>query len=65
MARCVGTGTRSHEKPLLGTEKKETEQRLTPVALSPVPADHPFRALDSVLATPQIGFVAEDFLSDG
>ena len=26
----------------------------------PLPADHPFRTLDNVLATPHIGFVAED-----
>src|SRR6476646_8385448 len=26
----------------------------------PLPADHPFRSLDNVLATPHIGYVAED-----
>jgi phosphoglycerate dehydrogenase-like enzyme len=26
----------------------------------PLPADHPFRTLDNVLATPHIGYVAED-----
>jgi phosphoglycerate dehydrogenase-like enzyme len=28
--------------------------------IEPLPADHPFRTLDNVLATPHIGFVAED-----
>jgi phosphoglycerate dehydrogenase-like enzyme len=26
----------------------------------PLPADHPFRTLDDVLATPHIGYVGED-----
>jgi phosphoglycerate dehydrogenase-like enzyme len=26
----------------------------------PLPADHPFRKLDNVLATPQIGYVTEE-----
>ena len=28
--------------------------------MEPLPADHPFRSLDNVLATPHIGYVAED-----
>jgi phosphoglycerate dehydrogenase-like enzyme len=28
--------------------------------IEPLPADHPFRSLDNVLATPHIGFVAQD-----
>jgi phosphoglycerate dehydrogenase-like enzyme len=28
--------------------------------LEPLPANHPFRTLDNVLATPHIGYVAED-----
>ena len=28
--------------------------------IEPLPADHPFRRLDNVLATPHIGYVAED-----
>ena len=29
-------------------------------SIEPLPADHPFRRLDNVLATPHIGYVAED-----
>jgi phosphoglycerate dehydrogenase-like enzyme len=29
-------------------------------ATEPLPADHPFRTLDNVLATPHIGYVGED-----
>src|SRR6202044_2634178 len=28
--------------------------------IEPLPAEHPFRSLDNVLATPHIGFVAQD-----
>jgi phosphoglycerate dehydrogenase-like enzyme len=40
-------------------------QRITGAALDvfepePLPADHPFRILDNVLATPHVGYVAED-----
>ena len=28
--------------------------------VEPLPANHPFRTLDNVLATPHIGYVAED-----
>jgi phosphoglycerate dehydrogenase-like enzyme len=28
--------------------------------IEPLPADHPFRSLDNVLATPHLGFVARD-----
>jgi phosphoglycerate dehydrogenase-like enzyme len=28
--------------------------------VEPLPADHPFRVLDNLLATPHIGYVAED-----
>ena len=28
--------------------------------IEPLPADHPFRSLDNVLATPHIGFVARE-----
>ena len=30
------------------------------VDIEPLPADHPFRSLDNVLATPHIGYVARD-----
>ena len=41
------------------------ERRITGAALDvfniePLPADHPFRSLDNVLATPHIGYVARD-----
>jgi phosphoglycerate dehydrogenase-like enzyme len=41
------------------------ERRIAGVALDvfdiePLPADHPFRSLDNVLATPHIGYVARD-----
>jgi phosphoglycerate dehydrogenase-like enzyme len=29
-------------------------------SIEPLPADHPFRRLDNVLATPHIGYIAED-----
>ena len=32
-------------------------------SIEPLPADHPFRRLDNVLATPHIGYVAEDLYS--
>jgi phosphoglycerate dehydrogenase-like enzyme len=28
--------------------------------IEPLPADHPFRSLDNVLATPHIGYVTEE-----
>ena len=34
--------------------------RSTPIVPEPLPADHPFRRLTNLIATPHIGYVTED-----
>ena len=41
-------------------ERRIAGAALDVFAIEPLPADHPFRSMDNVVATPHIGYVARD-----
>jgi phosphoglycerate dehydrogenase-like enzyme len=58
--RVIGGASKSSSR-LDATEIDQPARAAIDVfSIQPLPADHPFRRLDNVLATPHVGYVAED-----